>query len=149
VKLNELFSHWDQIHRDTIAVIEKFDETDLDVSAYEGGWTVAEIALHIANAEEGWFRVVASRKDTDWPPEYSVNDYPSKKAIITLLDHSHKETMDFLHSFSLEDLDTIVESKWGSFSMRFIIWHVIEHEIHHRGELSLIHGILGRKGLDV
>jgi uncharacterized damage-inducible protein DinB len=30
-----------------------------------------------------------------------------------------------------------------------VIWHVLEHEIHHRGELSLIHGLLGREGLDV
>jgi uncharacterized damage-inducible protein DinB len=26
---------------------------------------------------------------------------------------------------------------------------VLEHEVHHRGELSLIHGLLGREGLDV
>jgi uncharacterized damage-inducible protein DinB len=26
--------------------------------------------------------------------------------------------------------------------------HIIEHEIHHRGELSLILGVLGREGLD-
>ena len=31
----------------------------------------------------------------------------------------------------------------------WIFWHVLEHEIHHRGELSLITGILGREGLDV
>lgn len=149
MKLDKFFSHWDQIHHNTIAVIEKFDETDLELSAYDGGWTVAEIALHIANAEEGWFRVVASKQDADWPAEYQVKDYPTKVAIIDLLERSHKETMSFLHSLSLKNLNTIIESKWGSFSMRFIIWHVIEHEIHHRGELSLIHGLLGRKGLDV
>jgi uncharacterized damage-inducible protein DinB len=34
-------------------------------------------------------------------------------------------------------------------SLGWIIWHVLEHEIHHRGELSLILGLLGREGLDV
>jgi uncharacterized damage-inducible protein DinB len=29
-----------------------------------------------------------------------------------------------------------------------MLWHVVEHEIHHRGELSLILGLLGREGLD-
>ena len=35
------------------------------------------------------------------------------------------------------------------FTLRWIIWHVLEHEIHHRGELSLALGLLGREGLDV
>jgi uncharacterized damage-inducible protein DinB len=29
-----------------------------------------------------------------------------------------------------------------------MIGHLIEHEIHHRGELSLILGLLGREGLN-
>jgi len=29
-----------------------------------------------------------------------------------------------------------------------MLWHTIEHEIHHRGELSLTLGLLGRAGLD-
>jgi len=29
-----------------------------------------------------------------------------------------------------------------------MLMHTLEHEIHHRGELSLILGLLGRKGLD-
>jgi uncharacterized damage-inducible protein DinB len=57
--------------------------------------------------------------------------------------------MDYLHTLTIDDLDTIIETKWGNFSLAFIIWHVIEHEIHHRGELSLVLGTLGREGLDV
>jgi len=37
----------------------------------------------------------------------------------------------------------------NTFTLRWIIWHVLEHEIHHRGELSLILGLLGHEGLDV
>jgi uncharacterized damage-inducible protein DinB len=33
--------------------------------------------------------------------------------------------------------------------LRSIIWHVLEHEIHHRGELSILIGLLGREGLEV
>ncbi len=42
-----------------------------------------------------------------------------------------------------------VETPWGAKSRRIeLLWHVIEHEIHHRGELSLMLGMLGREGLD-
>jgi uncharacterized damage-inducible protein DinB len=30
----------------------------------------------------------------------------------------------------------------------WVFWHVLEHEIHHRGKVSLILGLLGREGLD-
>jgi hypothetical protein len=40
MRLNELFSHWDQIHKDTLEVIDRFSEAELTHVAYGGGWTV-------------------------------------------------------------------------------------------------------------
>ena len=147
--LNELFSHWDQIHQDTLATLEAFDESELNFSGFEGGWCVGDIALHIAHAEEGWFRVIAQRKYSEWPSRHTLKEYPTKEKISHLLESTHKETMLYLGSKTIQDLETVFESEWGKFSLKFIIWHVIEHEIHHRGELSLILGLLGRDGLDV
>jgi uncharacterized damage-inducible protein DinB len=48
-----------------------------------------------------------------------------------------------------EDLEIEIEAQWGeTYPLIDMIWHVMEHEIHHRGELSLILGLLGREGLD-
>jgi uncharacterized damage-inducible protein DinB len=52
----------------------------------------------------------------------------------------------------LDEKDLNVEyttHHWETFPLYWIIWHVLEHVIHHRGELSLIHSLLGREGLDV
>jgi uncharacterized damage-inducible protein DinB len=58
--------------------------------------------------------------------------------------------MEFLSGLKLEDLKVCIDFPWdGNGSLAWIIWHVLEHEIHHRGELSLILGIMGRKGLVV
>jgi uncharacterized damage-inducible protein DinB len=149
MKLNELFSHWDQIHADTLAVIDKFSEEELAHVAYEGGMTVGRIALHIADAEEGWFRLIATKERNEWPSDYTLEHYPTKEAIKTLLAEVHTKTMAYLETLTLDDLTNVVASPWGKFSIRFIIWHVIEHEIQHRGELSLILGTLGREGLGV
>lgn len=38
---------------------------------------------------------------------------------------------------------------WGPASHLIeMLGHIVEHEIHHRGELSLVLGMLGRPGLD-
>ena len=149
MQLDQLFSHWDQVHRDTLATLDKFEESELSQVAYEGGMSVGQIALHIANAEEGWFRLIATRERNEWPSDYTLQNYPTKSAIKTLLTEVHAKTTAYLHSQTLTDLDRVIDSSWGNFSLCFIIWHVLEHEIHHRGELSLVLGTMGREGLDV
>jgi len=149
VKLNELFSHWDEIHKGTLYLIDCFTEEEISHRLFDGGWSLGEIALHIANAEEGWFRVVAAKKDDDWPANHTLENYPSWDAIHNLLKETHQKTMAYLRTMTINDLDMVVDSKWGEFSLQFIVWHVIEHEVHHRGELSIILGTLGRGGLNV
>lgn len=149
MQLNQLFAHWNQVHADTLATLDKFTQQELAYTAYQGGMPVGQIALHIANAEEGWFRLIAQRIRQEWPSDFTLENYPTKEAIAKLLSTTHTKTMDYLESLSLADLDTVISSEWGQFSLHFIIWHVLEHEIHHRGELSLILGLLGRAGLDV
>ena len=76
--------------------------------------------------------------------------YHAQEKILALLDTVHANTESYLRSLSEKDLSTEIDTPWGeSIPLKWIIWHVIEHEIHHRGELSLILGILGKEGLDV
>jgi len=149
MNLRELFSHWDQIHKDTLKILDLFSEEELRFVPYENGWSVGRIALHIADAEEGWFRHIATRKIESWPSHFTLENYANISAIQAALAETHTKTMAYLETLTVSDLNTTIESKWGDFSLRFIIWHVIEHEIHHRGELSLVLGLLGRTGLDV
>ena len=149
MKLSDLFSHWNQIHADTLTVLGKFSDDELTYVAYPGGMTVGRIALHIADAKDGWFHRIATREREDWPVDYTLENYPTKAAIQSLLVEVHAKIFDHLANLSIDDLDTQIDSPWGWFSLRFIIWHILEHEIHHRGELSLILGILGREGLEM
>lgn len=149
MQLDRFFFHWEQIHSDTLATLDKFEESELSYIAYDDGMPVGRIALHIADAEEGWFRVIATQERSEWPSDYTLEKYPNRAAIKALLREVHAKTMAYLATLTLADLERVFESAWGSFSLQFIIWHVLEHEIHHRGELSLILGMLGRPGLDI
>jgi uncharacterized damage-inducible protein DinB len=149
MKLSELFSHWNQVHADTLVVLDKFSEDELSYVAYPGGMTVGRIALHIADAKDGWFQRIFTRERADWPENYTLENYPSKAAIAALLTAVHTQIFDQLDGLTQADLDTQVDSPWGTFSLRFILWHILEHEIHHRGELSLVLGLLGREGLQM
>ena len=148
--LDQLFGHWRQVHADLLALVGQFSEEELAYAPFPGSWSVAQILLHIAGAEEGWFRFVVTREHAQWPDDYRVEDYPTREAIQALLAQVHARTEAYLATLDLADLDRVVDGdSVGRFRLGWIIWHVLEHSIHHRGELSLILGLLGREGLDV
>ncbi len=150
VKLEEIFAHWKLVRKGLLATMDNFHETELQFTPYEGAWSVGEILLHIANAEQGWFRYSVTREFDAWPSGHTLENYPSFEAIKALLTEVHEWTETFISELSPEDYQRMIELPWDEeIHLSWIIWHVLEHEIHHRGELSLILGLLGREGLDV
>jgi uncharacterized damage-inducible protein DinB len=133
-----------------LETIDKFEENELRYVAYPGGMPVGRVMLHIADAEEGWFRHAITRERDSWPMDYTLDNYPDMNSILQVLEQVHSRTEDYLSRLTLDDLEKVIDwEPHGSFKLEWIIWHVLEHEIHHRGELSLILGLLGREGLDV
>ena len=67
-----------------------------------------------------------------------------------MLEQARQRTATLLEQLDEGDLSCEYETQKGErFTLGWIIWHVLEHEIHHRGELSMALGLLGREGLDV
>lgn len=146
----EIFAHWKLVRMGLMEIIEKFQEEDLHFSPFEGAWSVGEILLHIANAEQGWFRYAMTGEVDAWPGDHTLDNYPTFESIKSLLTDVHDWTERYISGLSLEDYQRVVDLPWDEqIHLGWIIWHVLEHEIHHRGELSLILGLLGREGLDV
>ena len=62
----------------------------------------------------------------------------------------HQYTLQYLESLTVDDAEKVITVPWGeTIPLPWIIRHVVEHEIHHRGELSVILGMFGREWLDV
>ena len=146
----EFFAHWKQVRAGLCGLIDQFKEEELHFKPYEGAWSVGEILLHIANAEQGWFRYAVTGELDAWPRRYSMDNYSSLDDISNLLKEVHAWTETYIAELDRGDYHKVIELPWDEkIHLGWIIWHVLEHEIHHRGELSLILGLLGREGLDV
>lgn len=110
---------------------------------------IRQIILHIAQEEYGEIHYGITRRINEFPPPYAPSEYPTIPALTGLLASVHNETLSYLETLQDGDLEREVEAGWGgSYALFDMLWHVMEHEIHHRGELSLILGMLGREGLD-
>ena len=149
MKVDQIFNHWQQVRHDLLVTIDKFSQEELAYTPFKGSWPVGQIMLHIADCEDNWLHGVVRQEIKPWV-FYALADYHTKDAIKEMLDRAHRKTVAFLEGLEVVDLQKQYHTPDNeSFSLYWIIWHVLEHEIHHRGELSLALGLLGREGLDV
>jgi len=147
--LSRMFAHWEKVRAGLLETINQFGDDELAFVPFEGSWPVGQIMLHIADCEDNWLHVMVRQEFEPWV-DYPLADYPSRAAIKQVLWRTHARTLPFLESLDESDLDAeyVAPDGWR-FTLGWAIWHVLEHEIHHRGELSLALGLLGREGLDV
>jgi uncharacterized damage-inducible protein DinB len=140
-----MFAHWDEVRRGLFAALDKFNDEHLTFVPHEGLRPLGEIALHIASSERGWFRYVVQAEYDHWPSPYELQDYPTLAEVKRVLSEEHNRTNAFLETVGADELNRVVErpGREGTLTLRWVIWHVLEHEIHHRGEIFLMLGLLG------
>jgi len=142
--------YWGHVREDLYKALDQFNDEQLLFSPGEGLWSLGQIFLHIASAEQGWFRYVITSEANDWPADLELSDFSTIAKIKEVLQNVHAKTEIYLESLDEAELERIITAPWGSeFPVRWAIWHVLEHEIHHRGEIFLMLGMLGKEAPDV
>jgi uncharacterized damage-inducible protein DinB len=139
---------WVQVREGLISTIDKFSDQELSFGTPDSR-SVAEIMLHIAHEEAIEVSYAVTRELEALPNAYNAKDYTTKASIVATLNGVHEPTLAYLRTVSDLDLLAELELPWGQKSRALdMLWHVLEHEVHHRAELSLVLGMLGREGLD-
>ena len=145
----DFFNHWGLVRLDLLEMLDRFEARELSYTPFPCGWPVGQIFLHIAECEDYWIHAVV-RKELKAPIRYSFKIFSNCEDIKEVLAISHRRTEAYLNTLEEDPLRSKVRAPDNQvYTLQWILWHVLEHEIHHRGELSLIFGLLGRQGLDV
>ena len=141
----EYFDHWPKVFRDLEFAVNLLDDADLDFRPAEPYHrTVGDILRHMINVEQGWIHYVITRELDEWPDADSES-LPTVDAIVSELESTHSKTMDYLETVSANDFNRIVQVPGdGTPKLGWILWHVLEQQIHHRGELFLCLSLLGK-----
>jgi len=145
---NELFGHWTDVRSGLLAALDLLSDTQLDFKPREGLWTLRETVVHIAGTEDGWLRFYAANHWHENIPQPA--DFPTVSALKDLLAQLHAITEDQFAQDPEAALAQICTLPWGGqVTMGWAVWHVLEHEIHHRGEVFLMLGLMGIEAPDV
>lgn len=144
-----MIDHWRSVRAGLIETIDKFSDEDLDFKPFHGSWSVRQMILHIAQEEHGEFCYGITRELPNFPKEYPPEAYPTLDSIKDLLASVHVEVETYLSKLREHELYREVSTPWGVRQILMDMFqHMIDHEVHHRGELSLILGMRGKPGLD-
>jgi uncharacterized damage-inducible protein DinB len=114
---------------------ETLTPDQLHVKQIGGAGSILYTLFHIVEVENSWLRAVQSKQDM----QYTFEEYSSLPKIKALSNQLRKEHLPFLQS----DLDSLlgrwVEASWDqqSYQAKDILNHLIIHEVHHMGQLSI------------
>ncbi|OGO68714.1 MAG: hypothetical protein A2Z37_18005 [Chloroflexi bacterium RBG_19FT_COMBO_62_14] len=140
----QFFDHWNVVWRDLLRGVSMLRDQNLSfrpVGTYPR--TVGDILRHVVNLEEGWIHFVIERSLPAWPDE-APERLVTVEAVRAEMDRVHKHTLGYLKSVPVEDFNRIVQVPGdGTPKLGWILWHVFEQQIHHRGELFLCLSLLG------
>ena len=147
--LQNLVDRWSNVRVRLLETVDKFADTELDFRPFPASWSVRSLMLHIAHEENGEFNHGLTQTLAEFPPEYDPARYPDWAALIALLAQVHAPNAAYLATLTDADLERPIHTPWGAdYRLVEMVDHLIEREIHHRAELSLILGMLGKQGLN-
>ena len=109
--------------------------------------SIGILAAHIIAARVVWFHAVMGEGPADLLPMRTWDDYDpiqqNAAELVAGLEATWNLIQECLAHWTPADLDRTFQRRDGLVSRQWIIWHVIEHDLHHGGELLLTCGIHG------
>jgi uncharacterized damage-inducible protein DinB len=159
--LGEFYRGWEKYQGLLIGAIAPLDQAQLDLAAAPHLWSVRTLSCHIIATRAGWFHSWMGEGSPEfgrmarWDEDEVL---PSRQAaeIVRGLEESWAVIKSGLDRWSPADLDEEfirpVPNEAGERPMRsrqWIVWHLLEHDLHHGGEISFSLGMHGVAGIDL
>lgn len=111
------------------------------------------LAAHLVAARARWLYYVLSEGSEQLIPigTWDDSDQPVRSApeLVGGLETTWNVIDDALHRWTLADLEDTLRGEEGIYTRQWVIWHLLEHDLHHGGELSFSLGIHGLAAIDL
>lgn len=153
------YQGWDAYQEFLIKAIAPLTSEQLALRSTPQLRSVGENCAHIIGARARWCHLVLGIGDETFAEfgRWDRRDAPSRSATEFAggLRDSWKVLQAALESWTPADLSQTfpnTDPEPGEpevFTLQWIIWHLIEHDVHHGGEISQILGAHGLTGLDL
>jgi len=133
----EMFDYFDKVRKRTMRVVACVPPERVDWTHKEGAFTLGDLMRHVAAAERWMFAENAQRRPSRYPGHGKelAGGYDD---IVAYMRTMHDEAMAIFNSLGEDDLNAKCKTPDGA---EITVWKwmrlMIEHEIHHRGQIYL------------
>jgi uncharacterized damage-inducible protein DinB len=120
--------------------------------------SIGENVAHIIGVRAGWFYYVLEIKNEKLAAleSWSQPDQPARSVaeLVRGLEETWQVMEESINQWSADDLAVTVRDidengEEQLYTRQWVIWHLIEHDIHHGGEVSLTLGTFGLSGIGI
>jgi uncharacterized damage-inducible protein DinB len=159
--VSEFYQGWEVYQKRLVGAIGPLDGAQLDLAAAPHLWSVRTLACHVISARAWWFHAWMGEgrpefgQMVDWDEDEALATRPAAE-IVRGLEESWSVIRSGLERWSPSDLLKEFErprpneaGERPKRSRQWIVWHLVEHDIHHGGEISFSLGMHGAKGMDL
>jgi uncharacterized damage-inducible protein DinB len=158
------YKGWKTWQQSLVEIIAPLSPEQLAFPASAHHWSIGMIAQHIVGSRVWWFQVWMGEGNPElaplahWDPQDKEQQLTlSASELVTGLERTWQMIADALALWTPADLEHVFPCPaslseeerriFPELTRQWIIWHVLEHEIHHGGELSLALGNLQLDGI--
>jgi len=139
----ELVSYLERIRSRTRGVIDCIPPAQIEWRPTEGRFSFGDLVRHIAVIERHMYAETAAGRPSCYSGE-SKSLADGYDNVLAFMDRLHVESIAIFSSLSDEDLINKCLTPAG---IEITVWKwlraMVEHEVHHRGQIYLMLGILG------
>jgi uncharacterized damage-inducible protein DinB len=157
--LDIFYRSWKE-YQDTLEqAIAPLTAEQLALRAAPGLRSVGEIVAHIISSRVHWFGDFLGERSTmpgiESPNTRAMRDAPPRTAgeLVEGLDTSWRFMADLLNRWDSADMQHTFPFDANGYhydnSRSWVTWHILEHDLHHGGEISITLGMYGLQAPDV
>ena len=155
--LDVIYENWRGYQEKLRGCIAPLADTHLGLQPAAGMWPLGQMVQHIISVRAGWFSGTLQDADEAMNTymEWGQRDSPARSAaeLVRGLDQTWAFIEARLQRWTPDDCARTFPDEWDGqtyeVSRSWVIYHVMEHDLHHGGEVSLILGMHGLRALDL
>ena len=139
----EFLDYWEKVRQRTLRVVAAIPDDKFDWTYKDGKFSFADMIRHLAAIERYMYAENAQLKPSRYPGHgKELADGPAN--VRAYMDGMHRESMEIFGGLSGEDLNGKCVTPGGT---SITVWKwlraMVEHEVHHRGQIYMYLGVLG------
>jgi uncharacterized damage-inducible protein DinB len=141
--IDAFLDYFGRVHERTRRVIACVPPEQLEWTHRPGAFTFGDLIRHLGAIERWMFAENAAGRASRYPG-HGRELADGHEAVLGYFERMHAESLEIFRTLTPEDLARRCETPGGA---SIAVWKwlrsVVEHEIHHRGQIYLMLGLLG------